>query len=127
MTVSAAGCHGLSADVQDDVRAGLVSITVAREVARLPRGNQGVVTAAIHHHGLTTRDAAGLVSLFERAPGAEEQRYLVEHPREALEADGARDARGQVPGARGHRRLSPGPPAPRRWRRSPLPLRAPRR
>lgn len=76
----------LSADVQDDIRAGLVSITVAREVARLPRGNQGVVTAAIHHHGLTTRDAAALVSLFERAPGAEEQRYLVEHPREALAA-----------------------------------------
>jgi len=76
----------LSADVQDDVRAGLVSITVAREVVRLPRGNQGVVTAAIHQHGLTTRDAAALVGLFERAPGTEEQRYLLEHPREALAA-----------------------------------------
>jgi ParB/RepB/Spo0J family partition protein len=76
----------LSADVQDDVRAGLVSITVAREVVRLPRGNQGVVTAVIHQHGLTTRDAAALVGLFERAPGAEEQRYLLEHPREALAA-----------------------------------------
>lgn len=76
----------LSTEVQDDVRAGLVSITVAREVARLPRGNQGVVTAAIHQHGLTTRDAAALVGLFEHAAGADEQRYLVEHPREALAA-----------------------------------------
>jgi ParB/RepB/Spo0J family partition protein len=76
----------LSADVQDDVRAGLVSITVAREVVRLPRGNQGVVTAAIHQHGLTTRDAAALVGLFERAAGAGEQRYLLEYPREVLAA-----------------------------------------
>jgi ParB/RepB/Spo0J family partition protein len=76
----------LCPEVKDDVQAGLVSLTVAREVARLPRGNQAMVTAAIHQHGLTTRDAAELIGLFERTAGADEQRYLLEHAREALEA-----------------------------------------
>lgn len=82
----------LCPEVQDDVRAGLVGLTVAREVARLPRGNQAAVTAAIHQHGLTTRDATELVGLFERTPGADEQRYLLEHAGEALEARRRKEA-----------------------------------
>jgi ParB/RepB/Spo0J family partition protein len=73
-----------------DVRAGLVTTSVAREVARLPRGNQPDVAAAIRREGLGSHDAARLVTLFAKTSGAAQQRYLLEHPREALEANGPR-------------------------------------
>lgn len=80
----------LAPAVADDVRVGLLSTTVAREVARLPRGNQAAVAAAITRSDLTSKDAARLVTLFEKTSGAVPQRYLLEHPREALEAHGPR-------------------------------------
>jgi ParB/RepB/Spo0J family partition protein len=80
----------LAEAVAHDVRAGLVSSTVAREVARLPRGNQPDVAAAIRRESLSSRDAARLVTLFEKTSGAASQRYLLEHPREALSAHGPR-------------------------------------
>jgi ParB-like chromosome segregation protein Spo0J len=76
----------LSDEVQDDLRVGLTSMTVAREVLRLPRGNQGEVTQAIAHHALTSREALQLVSLFEGTSSRSQQRFLLEQPREALAA-----------------------------------------
>ena len=78
--------------VADDVRAGLVSSTMARELSRLPRGNQGPVATAIRRACLTSREAAKLVTLVTRSSGLTQQRYLLEHPREALEAHGERPA-----------------------------------
>lgn len=78
----------LDTAIADDVRAGLVSSTVARELARLPCGNQVPVAAAIRRDVLTSRDAARLVTLFAKTSGATQQRYLLEHPREALQALG---------------------------------------
>lgn len=80
----------LADTVACDVRAGLVTTSVAREVARLPRGNQPDVAAAIRREGLGSHDAARLVTLFAKTSGAAQQRYLIEHPREALEANGPR-------------------------------------
>ncbi len=80
----------LSGQVQQDVRVGLVSISVARELARLPRGNQGEVAAAVYRHGLTAREATRLTSLFEQAQDRFEQKALLAGPREAVEK-----ARGQ--------------------------------
>lgn len=76
----------LSGEVQDDVRVGLVGVTVAREVARLPRGNQREVATSVCTHGLSSRQAAALCTLFENTSGREQQRYLLEQPREALAA-----------------------------------------
>lgn len=76
----------LCPEVQDDVRAGLVPITVAREVARLPRGNQPEVAAAVHRHGLTSREATMLVDLFERQADRKQQQALIADPRPILEA-----------------------------------------
>lgn len=92
----------LSEAVAHDVRAGLVSTSVAREVARLPRGNQPDVAAVIQRESLSSHDAARLVTLFAKTPGAAAQRYLLEHPREALEAHGPR-----VPFASHDPRLGP--------------------
>lgn len=86
----------LCTEVQDDVRVGLVPISVAREVARLPRGNQPEVAACVHKHGLSCREAALLVQLFEQTGDREQQQVLLQTPRELLEAhrgDRQRDSR----------------------------------
>ena len=77
-------------EVQDDVRVGLLRPTVAREVARLPRGNQPEVAAAIQRHGLTSRQATQLVTLFGRSADRREQRQFLDDPRAALDAHGLR-------------------------------------
>jgi ParB/RepB/Spo0J family partition protein len=82
----------LSEQVQQDVRVGLVSVSVAREVARLPRGNQPEVAMAVHRHGLTARDATHLVSLFEKATDRRQQQNLLERPRESLDRERGRAA-----------------------------------
>lgn len=73
-----------------DVRAGLVTTSVARELARLPRGNQPEVATAIRRECLGSHDAARLVTLFIKTTGVAQQRYLLAHPREALAAHGPR-------------------------------------
>lgn len=80
----------LDEQVQQDVRVGLVPVTVARELVRLPRGNQPEVAAAIHRHGLTTRDGALLVTLLEKTVDREQQQALLAEPREVLEAQRAK-------------------------------------
>ena len=76
----------LDETVQQDVRVGLVPVSVAREVVRLPRGNQPEVAAAVHRGGLTSREAIVLVDLFERTADRAQQKELLENPRSAIEA-----------------------------------------
>jgi ParB-like chromosome segregation protein Spo0J len=76
----------LDEQVQQDVRVGLVPVTVARELARLPRGNQTEVAAAVHRNALTSRDAATLVSLFEKTVERPQQQAILANPREILDA-----------------------------------------
>lgn len=63
--------EGLCDEVQADLRLGLLSATVAREVARLPRGNQREVAAVAVRRGLTTRQTAKLVERWLSSPDAE--------------------------------------------------------
>lgn len=74
----------LDEQVQQDLRVGLVSSSVARELVRLPRGNQSEVAQSVWRHGLTVRDAALLVTLFEKAKGRSGQQELLERPADAL-------------------------------------------
>jgi ParB/RepB/Spo0J family partition protein len=55
--------EGLTREVESDVRLGLLSATAAREVGRLPRGNQETAAKVIARRGLTSRQAAQLVEL----------------------------------------------------------------
>lgn len=48
--------------LQDDIRLGLLSATVARELARLPRGNQVPMAATIRGHGLSSKQAHRIVT-----------------------------------------------------------------
>lgn len=82
----------LDSQVQQDLRVGLVSPSVVRELVRLPRGNQGEVAQAVFHHGLTVRDAALLVTLFEQAGDRHRQQALLSAPAAALERARGRPA-----------------------------------
>ena len=75
----------LSEQLQCDIRVGLVSTTVAREISRLPRGNQAEVAAAIRKAALSSREAAVLVGLFEKATDRDQQTALLDKPRAAVE------------------------------------------
>jgi len=52
----------LEGALQDDIRLGLLAPTVARELARLPRGNQVRMAATIRSHELTSKQAHRIVT-----------------------------------------------------------------
>ena len=81
----------LAEQVADDVRAGLLSTSVAREVARLPRGNQADVATSIRGAALTCHEAAQFVTLFAKTSAAAAQRHLLDKPREVLHAQAIRE------------------------------------
>lgn len=70
----------LETSIVDDIRLGLLSSTVGREIARLPRGQQLGTTRAIHEHGLTSRQTAKLVSLLLETSDPAGRRALLSEP-----------------------------------------------
>lgn len=60
--------EGLVDGVEASVRLGLLSATAAREVARLPRGNQEACAQVIARRGLTSRQTTQLVDRLVAAP-----------------------------------------------------------
>ena len=62
-----------------------MSPTAARQIVRLPEGNQTEVLEVIRRETLTTAELAGVVDLwFGCAAEQRQQEYLLRHPREAL-------------------------------------------
>jgi ParB-like chromosome segregation protein Spo0J len=57
-------CERLEAGVTEDMRLGLLSATVAWELARLPHGNQPQVAEAVRRHQLSSRQTGELVARF---------------------------------------------------------------
>lgn len=57
-------CERLETSVAEDMRLGLLSATVARELARLPHGNQPQVAESVRQHQLSSRQAGELVARF---------------------------------------------------------------
>jgi len=91
--------EALSAEVQLDVRLGLVSPTTARELARLPRGTQPEVARVIAHEALSTRHAARLCRAAEQL-GAPSVEQIAELARELGASSGPRaDRRTQTEAA----------------------------
>lgn len=66
----------LSDELTASVRLGLLSATAARELVRLPRGNQEVAAQVVTQRGLTTRQTAHLVDTLLSAPPAEWPKLL---------------------------------------------------
>ena len=74
---------------KDDLKVGLLSPACARQLVRLPAGNQEELLAVIRREALTVHELTGVVDLLQRAPSRELQRYILDAPREALtQADG---------------------------------------
>ena len=63
---------------------GLLSPTAARQIVRLPEGNQAEVLEAIRREALTSAELAGVVDLWLGCAERRQQEYLLRHPREAL-------------------------------------------
>src|SRR2546426_7108022 len=74
----------LGTKARDELRVGLLSPTAARQIVRLPQGNQAEVLEVIRREALSSAELAGVVDLWLACTGRRQQEYLLAHPREAL-------------------------------------------
>jgi ParB-like chromosome segregation protein Spo0J len=75
----------LSADIKEDLRLGLVGPALARQLLRLPAGNQSATLAVVRREGLTAAETEGVVSLLLAAAGRPQAEYVLAQPRAALQ------------------------------------------
>ena len=99
-------------EAQHDVRLGLLSATAAREVGRLPHGNQQELLAVVHRDQLQTAEVASVVRLLLSSADWCSQEFVLREPREALlRAKGTRvvanDPRLGLVGNQVRKRLAP--------------------
>jgi len=73
----------LSDDVKEDLRLGLLGPALARQLVRLPAGNQQAVLALTRREALTAQEVSGVIELLQGA-SPEQAAYVLERPREAL-------------------------------------------
>lgn len=74
----------LGSKARDDLRVGLLSPTSARQLVRLPPGNQAEVLDAVRREALSGAELKGLVELWLGCANRGQQQYILAHPREAL-------------------------------------------
>lgn len=70
----------LGEEVQNDLRLGLISASDARELARLPRGNQKTGADAVIRFGLTAPQSARMVRKFLSTEDANEKAKVFDEP-----------------------------------------------
>jgi len=73
----------LSVAVKEDLRLGLVGPSLARQLTRLPAGNQEALLALTRRETLTAQEVSGVIDLLTGA-SAEQAAFVLEKPREAL-------------------------------------------
>jgi ParB-like chromosome segregation protein Spo0J len=100
----------LADEAKEDLRLGLLSVTAARCLIQLPRGNQAEVLTTLRREELTVAELAGVVELLRAAPGRPQEEYILAQPRQALrqarqESGWAHDPRLSRAGNRVGRRL----------------------
>ncbi|HET9321502.1 MAG TPA: ParB N-terminal domain-containing protein [Bryobacteraceae bacterium] len=74
----------LGSKARDDLRVGLLSPTSARQIVRLPQGNQAEVLDAVRREALSGAELKGVVELWLGCANRGQQQYILAHPREAL-------------------------------------------
>lgn len=74
----------LAPKARDELRVGLLTPTAARQMVRLPQGNQAEVLGANRREALSSAELSGVVDLWLRCSERRQQEYLLAHPREAL-------------------------------------------
>jgi ParB-like chromosome segregation protein Spo0J len=74
----------LGPKAREELRVGLLTPTAARQIVRLPEGNQAEVLEAIRREALSSAELGGVVELWLGCAERRQQEYLLAHPREAL-------------------------------------------
>ena len=88
-------------EAKAELRLGLLAPSLARQLTRLPVGNQSAVLVTARREALTACEVRGVVSLL-RGANPEQEQFILAQPREALlQAEG-------VQGPIRDMRLSPG-------------------
>jgi hypothetical protein len=79
----------LSSEVKEDLRLGLLGPALARQLVRLPAGNQQAVLALTRREALTAQEVSGVIDLLQGASDAQAA-FVLAQPRLALrQAQGA--------------------------------------
>jgi hypothetical protein len=73
----------LSVCVKEDLRLGLVGPALARQLTRLPAGNQEALLALTRREALTAREVGGVIELLQGC-GEAQAAFVLAQPREAL-------------------------------------------
>lgn len=73
----------LSVAVKEDLRLGLVGPSLARQLTRLPTGNQEALLALTRRETLTAQEVSGVIDLLQGA-SQEQAAFVLQKPREAL-------------------------------------------
>jgi hypothetical protein len=74
----------LCEECREDLRLGLLLPTMARQLTRLPAGNQAEVVAAARREHLTTAEIHGVVDLILACAGRPQVEFILHEPRRAL-------------------------------------------
>jgi ParB-like chromosome segregation protein Spo0J len=74
----------LGPEARADLQVGLLTPTAARQLVRLPAGNQADILDLARREGLSTNELTGIVDLWVQCPARIQQQYILQHPREAL-------------------------------------------
>jgi len=85
----------LGAKARDELRVGLLSPTAARQIVRLPQGNQAEVLDAVRREALSGAELTAVVDLWLGSSDHPQQQYILAHPREALS-----QSKGVIPAGR---------------------------
>jgi hypothetical protein len=73
----------LSVAVKEDLRLGLIGPSLARQLTRLPTGNQEGLLALTRRETLTAQEVSGVIDLLQGA-SQEQAAFVLQKPREAL-------------------------------------------
>jgi ParB-like chromosome segregation protein Spo0J len=74
----------LGPEAKDELRVGLLCPTAARQIVRLPEGNQAEVLGVIRREGLSTTELAAMVVLLLQCSGRRQEEFILQNPKEAL-------------------------------------------
>jgi ParB-like chromosome segregation protein Spo0J len=87
----------LADEVRQEMEVGLLTPTAAREIARLPAGNQLEVLELSRREALSREELGGVVRLLLGSTTPEQKMFVLTKPRQALEHDGALEGQGWDP------------------------------
>jgi ParB/RepB/Spo0J family partition protein len=95
----------LDAQVQDELRLGYISNSQARDIVKLPRGNQKEITKAIIDYKLSSRQSKQLIEKYLETGDKQQQAYMLNNPLEVINPEKKKEACDVRLGEHGNRLL----------------------